>query len=612
MRRPFVALPLILLFSCANPAEPVSINGDRSAGPDWTRQFQIFVYGTPPLSYLEAVSGTGIAWSVYHSGLNDEQLAYTRELRSRGIHVAANFATMQGSLSVLGNDRSTGDPEFLQRTASMDLAGNTAYALWITPNSPTLPSHNDPEWQAYLKRRVEEQIRGEADAIHIDEVEGLGGHLYLFGFDPDSLAGFRTYLKGRFTSGELATRLGITDPDTFDYAAALQAAGAKGLSDDPITERRREFVRFQLKSRQDQLRDLIAHARSVSPNPVAFAGNAVNLGPQYQVQAALLDFLVYETMLQLPPQGRFLALHRLGYQLMRGGIAAMFPNIVNLLDMANSGKDWDVITHRFAEAWAAQQSFQIPYNAYVFGGGTSTVTGTATAPVEKIGPMTALAWSRRDVRETQLIARVGLVYPFHEVLREYLDTGYAFAYTTTGIHNEFLALGEELQKRHVLFDVVYAGDDELVPRRLDAKRLAGFDTLIVPTGASFTLDDERALSQYRADGGTIVFSAASPDPGTTAVSGNLPESVGVTVAQQSDKAVAAHFVNYDYDRENGRFRPAGPYEISVPLPVGATCGQAVFETPGKEPAPAAVHVESSVLHATIPSFDIYGLLVCDR
>ncbi|MBI2060923.1 MAG: hypothetical protein HYT87_14240 [Nitrospirae bacterium] len=598
-----------LIASCAHPFEPVRIDGDRSAGPDWTRHFQIFAYGTPPVSYLEAVLGTGIAWSVYHSGLNDDQLAYTRELRSRGIHVAANFATMQGSLSVLGRDTAAADPEFLTRIASQDLGGNTALALWITPNSPTLPSHNDPEWQAYLRRRVDEQIKGGADAIHIDEVEGLGGHLYLFGFDPDSMAGFRAYLENRFTGSELASRLGIAGIDSFDYAASLRAAGAKGLSEDPNPERRREFVRFQLKSRQDQLRDLIAHARSTSQSPVAFAGNTVNLAPQYQVQAAVLDFLVFETMLPLPPQGRLFALHRLGYQLMRGGITAMFPNIVNLLDMVNSGKDWSVITQRFAESWAAQQSFLIPYEAYVFGGGTSTVTGTATVPAEIIGPMSLLAWRHRGIREANLVARVGLVYPFHEVLREFLDIGYAFSYTTTGTHNEFLTIGEELQKRHVLFDVIYAGDEELVPRRLDLNRLSAYDVLVIPPGGGFTEADESVLAQFKSRGGTIVHSATELDE-SMSVSGSLPEQVGVSVVRNSAGTLGVHIVNYDYDRESGRFRPAGPFAISVPIPPGARCDQAAFETPELPATAVPVRIEASVLYATLPAFDIYGLLQC--
>ena len=606
-----VLLPLVALSACEDSSEPPDAKPPPLPGPAWTRDLQVFVYGRPPLSYLESVAATGVAWSVYHGGVNEAELEYTRAVQARGVRVASNLPTMQGSSGVLGDDPAAADPGFLRRTASEDLEGNAATALWIQPDPPFLPSHNDPEWQDFLERRAGEQVRGEVDAIHLDEIEGLGGHLYRFGFDPDSLDAFSRYLAERFSPAGLADRFGIADVASFDYGAYLRAAGASALSEDPRPELRREFVRFQLASRQEQLRDLVAHARGATDRPLAFAGNAVNLGPQYQVQAAVLDFLVFENATPLPPDGRFFALHRLGYRLMRGAVTAMFPNILDLAGLARTGRDWPVIAVRFAEAWAAQQSFLIPHEAYVFGGGTATVEGSATVPAEVIAPVTALARAHAALRDARLQARVALVYSLAAALEDYLEGGYAASYTTTGHHRAFLALGERLERDHVLFDVVYAGDDELVPRRLQDADLAGWDVLVLPPDTLLADADRAALDDFRRGGGLVTSDPSELDRSRHAVSGDLPETVSVTVLRPRSDALAIHLVNHDYDRDAGAFVAVPPARMGVPLPgPSLPSDRATLKTPGDEPLPLAVEVTEGVLRVELPAFSTWGLLLC--
>lgn len=598
---------LTALWTACNGASQVS---PAESAPEWAKQFQVFVYGRPPESYLKEVAASGIAWSVFHAGVNEEELEYVRLLQSQGIHVASNFPTMQAMPSVLANDPVSSDPDFFPRIASQNLAGETAYALWIQPDPPYLPSENDPEWRDFLLRRMEEHVAGGVDGVHLDEIEGLGGHLYAFGFDPDSIAAFRVHLRKRYGSTELAADFGIEDIGGFDYAKYLRDAGARSLSDDPQPALRREFVRFHLLSRQSQLKELLAHGRTVAGRPIAFAGNAVNLGPQYQVQASLLDFLVFETMMGLPPANRLIALHRLGYRLMEGGISAMFPNIINLKEMAEGGKDWVALVMRFAEAWAARQSFLIPHNAYVYGGGTSTVSGPATVPAELIAPMTKLAWDHAGLRNADPVAPVGLMYSFESALDDFLDTGYALSFATTGHHNAFLSMGEELQKRHILFDVIYAGDDELIPRRLDRPELARHDALILPEGARFIADDEKTLDRFQKGGGRIVRSVSELNDSRWAISGDLPETVGVTVARTSEGRLAVHFVNYDYEAEAHEFKPAGPLNVEVPVAGWKLAsGIAKFYSPGEDPVPLEFKFRDGVISFTLPVLEIYGLVV---
>lgn len=77
----------------------------------------------------------------------------------------------RGSPGVLGSD---GDEAFLVRTACRDFQGNPSKAMWIQPNPPYLPCHNNPLWQEFLKKRSLDHVRGEADTLDIDEVGGSG------------------------------------------------------------------------------------------------------------------------------------------------------------------------------------------------------------------------------------------------------------------------------------------------------------------------------------------------------------------------------------------------------------------------------------------------------
>lgn len=58
---------------------------------DLIEDFNFFVYGKPPLEYLRAVEGKVTTWSVYNSGLNDEELKYVRELHKNGIYISSSL-----------------------------------------------------------------------------------------------------------------------------------------------------------------------------------------------------------------------------------------------------------------------------------------------------------------------------------------------------------------------------------------------------------------------------------------------------------------------------------------------------------------------------------------
>lgn len=113
---------------------------------------------------------------MYAGGFNENEFSYVKELKKEGVFVASNYPTMQSSEYV------TKDKNLASESACEDINGKKAKALWIQPDPPFLPCHNNPLWEEFLLKRIKEHIDGQADAIHIDEVEGIGGHLYTAGF----------------------------------------------------------------------------------------------------------------------------------------------------------------------------------------------------------------------------------------------------------------------------------------------------------------------------------------------------------------------------------------------------------------------------------------------
>ncbi|MDD5223638.1 MAG: hypothetical protein PHE84_06590 [bacterium] len=566
-------------------------------GRDWLNGMNFFIYGRPPLEYIEAVGGTGLAWSVYHGGFNAEEHQYVRELHRKGIIVASNFATMQGSPGVID------DPELLSETACETFAGSKAYALWIFPDSPYLPCNNNSKWNDFLNARVEEHLHGEADAIDIDEVEGIAGHLYLAGFCPSCMDGFRQYLKDNFSPPEINFRLGIGQLDEFNYKSYLQDKGASKLEDDPNPDLRREFVRFQLKARQKQLKGLVGHANNYAGRQVPFTANTVLLSAHRQVFIPDLDFLVYEYPLELNPLGKHLGVHLLARAMDPKKPAFIFPDIRVLLDFQENSMDWNIFTHWMAEAASAGEGMLIPYQAYVFGGGQETVSGGLTAPPEIIRPYTKFFQENQDlVLGTELLAEVGLVYHQRTVLNEFFDYGYATPWSIAeASHLAFLSAAEILEEEHIPFEVVYVGDEDFVPGRgLSLLGLEKFKTVILPSPLSFSEAETGVINDYRSQGGKVVEmkdlslrdrkDSKFPDARaefvnqvTAAVSDPLivtdaPREIGIVAGWSSDR-IFLHLINYNYSQGSG-FVPQEGINISLRLPPSGSYGLEWMEPGG--------------------------------
>jgi len=630
---------LVLLCSCVreNPvAEKFSF--DRP----WLDAPNEYVYGRPPLDYLRTVNGRVLAWSVYHGGVNDEELRYVRYLHRNGVRVSSNFATMQGSPGVVGNDR---DDDFLVRTACRDFRGNPSKALWIQPDPPYLPCHNNPEWREFLMARALDHVRGEADALDIDEVEGIGGHLYevcsgasCAGFCQWCMKGFREYLAAHFTAAALAQNFSITDIASFDYHQYLVSQGAMGLSGDPNTDLRKEYIKFQILGRREQLRDLMRAARAYAGRTLKFTANTVGLYTNYLPFVPDMDFLVFENSLDTPPQGKYIGVYALGKALGPDKHFVMFPNIINLRSM--SPDDWWVFRHWIAEAAAFLSKFLIPYRAYVYGGGQSSVSGEFTVPGERIQPYTDFMKDNfQFYTGCESLARTGVLYDYQAAIEDYYAQGFIGSFMSGLPYNSYMGTTMALQEGHIPFDTLFTGDEAILPGTPSLQDLEKYSLIVVPGTKDSVARMAPLLGGYVSAGGTVVYLNGisltyytSGDTGirdtiiaqvagsgaAAAVTTDASEAISLTLYRKIGRPqIILHLVNNNYDRNARSFLSVGPITVSLSKDISRIVGDPSESvnvriiSPDYAPQAFDAPIQESGVQLTIPSVLGYTLVILE-
>ncbi len=521
---------------------------------DWLRKENIYVYGMPTLDYLRAVNAKGVTWSVYYSGLNDYDKEYLNSLHSNGFKVGSNLPTVQGSADFVGDNQS-----LLERASCRDLNGGTSYLSWVAETKVYFMCHNNPEWQEFLKKRIKEHIDGGADVIHIDEIEGTGGHLDIAGFCEYCMTGFRSYLANRYSAAELRDNFGIENIDSFNYRTYLLSHGATTVWEDPNRDLLNEYLRFQYSSRLAQLRELIQYAREYAGRDILFSGNTYGLLPVEQIYVPLLNFSVFEMSLEPLPEGKHFTTYLLGEAMSPSKPFVAFPDIFTLASLSQD--DWWLWRHWLAEAYACGESFLLPYRAYTYGGGEFTL------PAEKISAYTSFISAHSGYyANTSRLAKIAVLYSLKSTL-----------YNWSAWEN-FKSIGRTLQEAHVQFEVVYVGDGELIDRSILLSDLQRYSIVIIPTGHNFDATVESLLNQYIDTGGHVIAPLTTPGLGdllsqltsTAADLGletNASVNLGITVYKKGDSLIL-HFVNYDYDYNTHNFKPQNSIAITLTIPEG--------------------------------------------
>lgn len=522
------------------------------------------------------------------------------------------------------------DPEILEAASCRDVFNHPAKALWIQPNPPYLMCHNNPTWQEILKKRAKEHIDAGVDAIHIDEMEGIAGHLYLYGLCDFCVNGFRKYLKERFTPQELRDKFGIADIEQFNYRDYLLGKGAVSAVFDPNVEQRAEFVKFQMISRKKQVEELINYAKDYAKSQgktIKFSGNSYFFSANKQPLAQLLDLFVFENMMFIPRlNGKWIGLYFLAHQFLRRWPVVMFPDIMTLFLLPED--DWQLFIHWLAEATATRSSFMIPYHAYTFGGGEYHIEA------EEIAPYTNFFIEQsKKFWDAEPLANIAILYDYRGVLHDYIYEGFATPFYGGGYtHDAFLGTSLALVESHMPFDVVYSGDGELIKKPLKLSELKDFPCVIAPPSSERPSELQELLKRYEAIGGKVVYLDEWPinywrSPNKKELRAKVIEQVlsanvasiidtgagdqlGLVPAATGD-SLLLHVINYDYDFSLHDFLPSESFDacISVPEDFDISSKELWLYTFDASPRKIEFEIEDEQVCFTVPSVKIYEILV---
>jgi hypothetical protein len=207
-------------------------------------------------------------------------------------------------------------------------------------------------------------------------------------------------------------------------------------------------------------------------------------------------------------------------------------------------------------------------------------------------------------------------------------------------HFRYLALAQALAEAGHQYDVIYDGDDEFRPSRLDREQLARYRAVLIPEAGVLTKGQRAALMAYAERGGKLIAYTANElgvRPGITTITDErllgfwreytdsarervlapLAEVEGMRVLTSDpnvdvvmywkEGTLICQVLNYDYREQDDTIVPKRDVSISLPWSGAKPDSVRWLSLEGKQSLPC--RVEDGRLLFTIPSVNPYGLAI---
>jgi hypothetical protein len=207
-------------------------------------------------------------------------------------------------------------------------------------------------------------------------------------------------------------------------------------------------------------------------------------------------------------------------------------------------------------------------------------------------------------------------------------------------HVRYLALSQALSEAVCQFDVVYVGDGDFNPDALDAGRLQGYQTVLVPEARGLGERPAAALSEFAQGGGALVAYTDSPinaslvrraDPRSLddfwrryrdedreriVAGARVPASsriecsasgVGVVRSVQDGRQVF-HLLNYRYDEASDSVSPVRDLRLRIPWEAPAASCR-VLDPAGERPQ--ASTIQGNRLVVEVAELDPFAVVVAE-
>lgn len=377
---------------------------------------------------------------------------------------------------------------------------------------------NNPVWREYLKQIMKIQIDAGVAGIQLDECElPMTSIRYGGCFCKDCMKQFNEYLKELKVMGKLSEELKGVDLDTFNYGDYLKQNNIPypgQLKDVPFYK---YYWEFQLRAIKKYFNELVAYAKEYGKTKgrdVLVSGNFFNIMPSYYPLESAVDVIITEmkqTLFKQPYWYRYVA----GFAQDKPVIVAENPYggvVVELLDMLNQGKAYDLYRMFLLEASAYGCNMAVPYGGWM----GNTVKDAFYPPREVTEEVQSFIANKENLYSTKSGANVLVLYSFPSYYWREAVAGYSssvldskegiLSYSIADMDDPnsprlpFWEAIKTLSDKQVSYDVKFISDGELREDAFSSKDLEGYDLVILPDCNVLTEKQTEVLQQYSKDG----------------------------------------------------------------------------------------------------------------
>jgi hypothetical protein len=377
---------------------------------------------------------------------------------------------------------------------------------------------NNPVWREYLKQIMKIQIDAGVAGIQLDECElPMTSIRYGGCFCKDCMKQFNEYLKQMKIEGRLPEELKDVDLDTFNYGEYLKQNNIPYPGELKNVPFYKLYWEFQLHAIKKYFNELVVYAKEYGKTKgraVLVSGNFFNIMPSYYPLEKDVDVIITEmkqTLFKQPYWYRYVA----GFAQDKPVIVAENPYggvVVELLDMLNQGKAYDLYRIFLLEASAYGCNMAVPYGGWM----GNTVKDAFYPPREVTVEVQSFIANKENLYSKKSGANVLVLYSFPSYYWREAVAGYSssvldseegiLSYSVADMDDPnsprlpFWEVIKTLSDKQVSYDVKFIADGELREDAFSSKDIEGYDMVILPDCNILTESQTEVLEQYVKDG----------------------------------------------------------------------------------------------------------------
>lgn len=383
------------------------------------------------------------------------------------------------------------------KVAIEDIDGNIILDSMPTETQRVSKSIHYTRLKNYMIDMAKKAVNSGVDIICIDTwtlnydvVNGKGGD-----FSENSLAGFRGYLKNKYSAAQLSS-FKISDINSFDYGAYIKN---NYLNDYKHGDKQKiplfnDFLDFQLISCKNFWRDIVNETRKYAEannKKVVFTVNVPESGYTEMIHGLpivdLVDGFMSEYRFELPPYNNTISEYKLFRSM--GKPIAFLPNCGFSVDLLARKDLAELMRLYTAEAYASGEFTYVPFAEQV---NSSAGWELYSADMSKMYPYYDFI-SGNGVCYDNLVspAKTAVLY------------SYASVKNNRPSSSNFFGICNLLLDAHRQYDALFAGDNQWIDDNLTLGQLNQYDLVVLPNIKDISDKQLDLLLTYVRTGGKV-------------------------------------------------------------------------------------------------------------